>query len=190
MRRMTFVACLGVLSALLLAIPPALAQQPAQEVTIESGTVMQVVGNTVIIRHDNGDVKKYTVPYDFKFKFPEGERTVDQLHRGNKLRRTSITTTTVSTLTEAEVKALPPVTEPTAPAPAAPTAPAAAPARTPERAPAPAAATPPAPAAAAAPAPAPAPAPKTLPKTASPMPLVGLSGLLLLASGLALRVRR
>jgi hypothetical protein len=64
-----------------------------------------------------------------------------------------------------------------APAPAPAPAPAAAPAPAPAPAPV-----------AAAPAPAPAPEPpRALPRTASPLPLVGLAGMLLLAGGLALR---
>jgi LPXTG-motif cell wall-anchored protein len=63
----------------------------------------------------------------------------------------------------------------------------------PAPAPAPAAAAPapePAPAPAAEPAPAAAPAHKKLPKTASSVPMVGLLGVLSLASGLALTIRR
>jgi hypothetical protein len=61
----------------------------------------------------------------------------------------------------------------------------------PAAAPSPRASTPaPAPAAAAAAEPAPAPAPTTLPKTASPIPAVGLAGLLLLSAGLTLRTFR
>ena len=72
-----------------------------------------------------------------------------------------------------------PVVAPRAAAPAPAPAPAAAPAPAP--APAPVAAAP-------APAPAPAPeAPRALPKTASPVPFIGLVGVLLLAGGIALR---
>ena len=62
MRRVMFVTCLGVLWALLLAVPSTAAQQATQEVIIDKGTVLKVMGNTIIVRHDTGDVKKYTVP--------------------------------------------------------------------------------------------------------------------------------
>jgi hypothetical protein len=79
-----------------------------------------------------------------------------------------------------------PVVAPPTPGPAATPAPARRPAPAPaaESRPSPA----PAPAAAAAPAPAPAPeAPKKLPKTASPLPAIGLAGLLSFAGSLVLR---
>jgi hypothetical protein len=60
----------------------------------------------------------------------------------------------------------------------------------PAEAPAPRASTPPAAAAPSAAAAEPTPAPTTLPKTASPIPAVGLAGLLMLSAGLALRAFR
>ena len=77
-----------------------------------------------------------------------------------------------------------PVVAPPTPGPAAMAAPAPRPAPAPAAEPRPR----PAPAAAAAPAPAPAPeAPKKLPKTASPLPAIGLAGLLSFAGSLVLR---
>jgi len=77
-----------------------------------------------------------------------------------------------------------PVVAPPTPAAAATPAPAPRPAPAPAAEPRPS----PAPAPAAAPAPAPAPeAPKKLPKTASPLPAIGLAGLLSLAGSLVLR---
>lgn len=142
---------------------------------IKNGEVVRVVGNTVWLR-ENGKVKSYPVPPDFKFNVDGQQVGVDQLRPGYKVTAEIIKSAehTVKTRTVA----------------ASGTAPAPPPEPTPvvilvpvhvESAPAPAAE----------PAPAPAPMPaeekKTLPKTASPIPLVGLTGLLLVGAGIAVR---
>jgi len=142
---------------------------PEKVVTVRNGEVVQVVGRTLMYR-ENGESKKVTVPGDFKFTIDGKELTIAQLKPGMKLTATVVKETPGKTT---ETKALKAAAAPEKPKPAA--------------------AAPPPPAPEAAPAPAAEPAKKTLPKTASPMPLVGLAGgaLFLLGSGLsALRRRR
>ena len=142
---------------------------PEKVVTVRNGEVVQVVGRTLMYR-ENGESKKVTVPGDFKFTIDGKELTIAQLKPGMKLTATVVKETPGKTT---ETKALKAAAAPEKPKPAA--------------------AAPPPPAPEAAPAPAAEPAKKKLPKTASPMPLVGLAGgaLFLLGSGLsALRRRR
>jgi len=117
-------------------------------------------------------------------------RAVNELHEGNKLTATIITTKPPSIVTEKEVQATLAKTG-AAPAAAAAAAPAPAPAPAPRPAPAPSAA-----AQAAPPAAAPAQKPvattaRKLPSTAGPLPTVALAGLISLAIGaFATRRRR
>jgi LPXTG-motif cell wall-anchored protein len=136
---------------------------PASRVVkVREAEVIQVVGRTVLLR-ENGETKKVVAPPDFKF-MREGKLVyVTDLRPGDKVTKTVVTETAESSSTVAQVGA-----SATAPKPA----PAA------EPAPAPAA-----------PAPAPAPAPK-LPKTGSQLPLIGLTGGLLLALGVGLLLTR
>jgi len=138
---------------------------------IRNGEVVRVVGNTVWIR-ENGKVKSYPVPKDFKFNVDGQQVGVDQLRPGYHVTAEIIKTAehTVKTRT----------VEATGTAPAPPPEPVPVVILVPvhvESAPAPAE-----------PAPAPAPAEeKKLPATASSIPLAGLLGLLLVGAGIAVR---
>jgi outer membrane lipoprotein-sorting protein len=148
---------------------------PEKVVTVRNGEVLQVVGNTLMYRED-GQSKKVTPPKDFKFIVDGKHVGIGELRPGMKLTATIVKEKEVAPVTKTALKASADAPKPAAPAPAA-------------AAPAPA----PAPAAAPAPAPAAEPAKKKMPKTATPLPLVGLAGgaLFLLGAGVsALRRRR
>jgi phage gp45-like len=145
--------------------------------TIKDGEVFKVNGSTLITKEKDG-LHTYNVPKGFRFNVDGKEVGVEDLTAGMKINATIVRTSTKMT-TETERGKV---------SGAAPVAPAPAPVAA---APAPA----PAPVAAAAPAPAPvadaAPArKKKLPKTASPMPLIGLLGGLSVAVGAGLRKLR
>jgi LPXTG-motif cell wall-anchored protein len=145
---------------------------PVSVTEIKNGTVMQASGSTIIVRTDEGfksftqgDVDKRGVKI-----IREGKPAqVSDFRTGDKLSATIITSKPAHVLTEREVKATLAKVPPEVAAAAAPT-----------MAPPPAAAT-----TGAAPA-----APRALPKTASSWPALGLAGILSLAMGLALTIRR
>lgn len=64
---------------------------PSDEtVTQVSGTVMHIVAKTVVVRLDSGEVKSYTVDYDYEFMVNGEPKTIQQLHEGYKLTATKI----------------------------------------------------------------------------------------------------
>jgi hypothetical protein len=164
--------------------------KPVTVTEVKNGTVMQAGGPSIVVRTENGirmftqgDVDKRGV------KIMKGGKPVDisELHAGDKLTATIVTEKPPQVMTSQQVEATLTPAEKSAVAAATTGTGAARPAG----APAPEAS------AAAAPArPAGAPAPdasaggRRLPKTASPVPLVGLTGLASLAIGLALTARR
>jgi hypothetical protein len=164
---------------------------PVTVTEVKSGTVALVSGTAVYVRTPEG-VRLFTQSELDKRGvkiFVDGKpRAVSELHEGNKLTATIITTKPPSIVTEKEVQA---TLAKTGAAPAAPAAAAApAPAAAPRPAPAPSAAQ------AAPPAAAPAQQPvattaRRLPSTAGPLPTVALAGLVSLAIGaFATRRRR
>ncbi len=134
--------------------------------TIKNGEVFKVNGSTLITK-ENNKLHTYQVPKGFRFNVEGvGERSVEDLTPGMKLNATIVTTSTKMTHEVQRGKV----------GGAAPAEPAPAPvAAAPAEAPAPVAAAPAEP------------AKKKLPKTASPMPLVGLLGGLSLVAGAGLR---
>ena len=166
---------------------------PVTVTEVKSGTVALVSGTAVYVRTPEG-VRLFTQSELDKRGikiFVDGKpRAVNELHEGNKLTATIITTKPPSIVTEKEVQATLAKTG-AAPAAAAAAAPAPAPAPAPRPAPAPSAA-----AQAAPPAAAPAQQPvattaRRLPSTAGPLPTVALAGLVSLAIGaFATRRRR
>jgi len=135
---------------------------------IRNGEVVRVVGNTVWIR-ENGKVKSYPIPKDFKFNVDGQQVGVDQLRPGYKV--------TAEIIKSADHKVTTRTVAASGSAPAPPPEPIPVVILVPvhvESAPAPAE-------------PAPAEEKKTLPATASPIPLVGLVGLALLGAGIAVR---
>jgi len=166
---------------------------PVTVTEVKSGTVALVSGTAVYVRTPEG-VRLFTQSELDKRGvkiFVDGKpRAVNELHEGNKLTATIITTKPPSIVTEKEVQATLAKTG-AAPAAAAAAAPAPAPAPAPRPAPAPSAA-----AQAAPPAAAPAQKPvattaRKLPSTAGPLPTVALAGLISFAIGaFATRRRR
>jgi hypothetical protein len=129
---------------------------------VKAGTVVKVIGRTLLVQMADGTYRKFEVPKGFRFDVDGKKLGVHELSPGMKLSATIVSEKKVGTMTAAEIRAE--VSEPK-----------------------------PAPAVAAAPAPTPAPAPapaKTLPKTAGPLPLVGLLGLLSLGFGAGLSALR
>jgi LPXTG-motif cell wall-anchored protein len=145
---------------------------PVTVTEIKNADVLAVQGNTIIVRNEAGEAKKYTVQdvRDRNVTIMKDGQPVDlnQLRVGDKLTATIITKmppkVVSSTQLKAAVKAPPPP-----PAPAAAPAPAPAPAE-----PAPAAST----------------GKKKLPKTGSDLPMLAWLASLSLAAGFGLTVRR
>ena len=132
-----------------------------QVTEFRSGTVVKVVGTTLIVRMADGEIRRLkNVPRDQKFEVDGKELGVMQLREGMKL-RAKVVSTHVAVITEEDVMVA--GTAPAAPRPAAPAKPAAV----------------------AAPAAAP-----MLPKTASSTPLAGLLGMVLLLIGTGIAVIR
>ena len=166
---------------------------PVTVTEVKSGTVALVSGTAVYVRTPEG-VRLFTQSELDKRGvkiFVDGKpRAVSELHEGNRLTATIVTTKPPSIVTEKEVQATLAKTAAAPAAPAAAAAPAPAPAPAPRPAPAPSAAQ------AAPPAAAPAQQPvattaRRLPSTAGPLPTVALAGLVSLAIGaFATRRRR
>jgi LPXTG-motif cell wall-anchored protein len=148
--------------------------------TVGSGRVWYVAGTTVILTLPNGENRQYKVAPDYKFTVNGQPATVFDLRKGmvvsaQKIVEAPMVEITSGTKVVGEAPAPPPARmAAAAPAPAPAAAPAA------EPAPAPAAAAP-----AAEPAPA-----KKLPKTGSPVPLMGLLGLLFIGGSYGIRLIR
>jgi hypothetical protein len=150
---------------------------PVTVTEVKNGTVALRSGGSVIVRTDEG-VKSFTqgdIDKRGVKVFMNGKPVqLSDLHEGDKLSATIVTSRPPRIVTEREVQAI---------ANAAPPAPVAESTR--------AAATPPAAAPVTrAPAAEPAPAPRTLPSTASSWPLLALASAVLLAMALGLTVRR
>ena len=130
---------------------------------VKEGTVMGVAdGRNLYVQMADGTFKHIVVPEGFLFDVEGKKVGFYDLRRGQKLSATIVSEKEIGTVSEREVQA---AVSAHAPAPAAKPAPAAAPA-------------------------APPPAPAKLPKTAGPLPLVGLLGLLSLGLGAGLSLRR
>ncbi len=131
---------------------------------VKSGTVVRVIGQNLLVQLADGKFKKFVVPQGYRFVVDGQKVSVSELRPGMQLSATIVSEKEVGTMTAAEIQAE--VSKPKA-APAVAPVPAAAPA--PEAAPPPA---------------------KKLPKTAGPLPLIGLLGLLLLGFGAGLSALR
>jgi LPXTG-motif cell wall-anchored protein len=148
--------------------------------TVGSGRVWYVAGTTVILTLPNGENRQYKVTPDYKFTVGGKPATVFDLRKGmvvsaQKIVEAPTVEITSGTKVVGEAPAPPPARMAAAePAPAPAAAPVA------EPAPAPVAAAP-----AAEPAPA-----KKLPKTGSPVPLMGLLGLLFVGGSYGIRLIR
>jgi len=155
-------------------------------VTVNSGTVWFVNGNSVIVTMADGNNKMFKVNKDYKFMVDGQPTDVFSLRKGMRVSGEKIVE---EPLTEIAANTTFTGTLPK-PKPVVAAAPAPAPAPRPTPAPAkPAAAPAPAPTPVE-PAPVPEPTPARLPKTGSPLPLAGLLGMLFTAAGLGLRKLR
>jgi CRISPR/Cas system-associated exonuclease Cas4 (RecB family) len=130
--------------------------------SIRNGTVVRVVGNNLTIREAN-QTKTYVIPKGFQFDVDGKQVGVDKLRPGYKLTaeivyKSENTVTTRDVDIGGNTPAPPPAAAPAAAASSEPAQMAEA-----------------------------APAATELPKTASPLPLIGLLGTLLTASGFAVR---
>jgi hypothetical protein len=151
------------------------------EVTeVTRATVWHVDGNNVVLTHENGERQAYNVPNWFQFERGGQMVTARQLRRGDVVTKTVVSTERrlVSQTTEGAVTGRS----------AAPPRQAAAPAAAPS--PRPAAARQPAPAPQAAPTQVAQAGPATLPTTASPLPLIGILGVVAFAGVAGIRLLR
>jgi LPXTG-motif cell wall-anchored protein len=151
---------------------------PVQEYATEvkQGEVINTLGSTIVVRMATGEYKKFTADdlknIDVAIMKDGKAITASELKKGDRISATIITPLPPTSLSETELavvlKSPPPPPPPRAVAqpPAAPPAPKP---------------VPPPPAE---------PKPAKLPKTGSPIPLVGLTGLVALALGASLSVRR
>lgn len=130
---------------------------------VKEGTVVKVVNRNLLVQLADGTYKKFEVPKGFRFDVDGKKLAVAELRPGMKISATIVSEKEVGTVSAAEIQAE--VSKP--PAPLAQLAVAAAPP----------------------PPPVPAPAAK-LPKTAGPLPLIGLLGLLSLGLGAGLSALR
>ena len=136
--------------------------KPVTEKTIvvKQGTVVKVVARTLLVQMADGTYKSIVPPSGFLFEVDGQMVPLEELRPGMKLTATLVSDKDIGTVSAKDVEIS-------------------------------ASAPPPAPAAAPAPAaPAPPPAPAKLPKTAGPLPLIGLLGLLSLGLGAGLSFRR
>jgi LPXTG-motif cell wall-anchored protein len=89
--------------------------QASNQVTVERGEVVYVVGNDLVVKMENGDIRHFTVPDDAKAMVNGKELTLKDLKPGMKLERTITTTTaqktvkTVKTGTGIVVNIVPPL---------------------------------------------------------------------------------
>ena len=157
---------------------------PVSVTEVKNGTVMQAQGNSIIVRTDDG-IKMFTQSdidkRGIKIMRDGQPANISDFHANDRLTATIVTAKPPRTITEKEVQAtLAKSGGAAAPAPPASSTPPAA--STPQRAAAPSEAAPTSGAAGA----------RKLPKTASPLPSLALTGFasLLLALGLAVRRHR
>jgi len=131
---------------------------------IRTGTVVHNVGGAVVIRNQDGELKKFTTKQVRAMNVTKDGKPIDlqTLRVGDTVSATVVTRQPPTTITETELKvfaAEAPQPKPTVVSQARP-------------------------------APKPAPKPRELPKTASPLPLVGLAGLALIGLGAGLTAVR
>jgi hypothetical protein len=154
---------------------------PVTVTEVKNGTVVNATAGSIIVRSPEGVVRQFTqrdVDKRGVMLMLDGKPAqVADLHAGDKLSATIVTSGPPHVMTQQEVQA----TLAAAPAAAARAAAASTAAPTPTPAPRQAAAAAPAPAA---------PSARALPKTASSWPALGLASALSLALGLALTLRR
>ena len=90
MNRLTSISAMVVL--VIMGLGQAIQAQET-EVEIRRGEVLQVVGNTLLVRVEGEGVKRYTVPSDFRFNYEGSEITVRELREGMILTGVRLRTT-------------------------------------------------------------------------------------------------
>ena len=90
MNRLTSISAMVVL--VIMGLGQAIQAQET-EVEIRRGEVLQVVGNTILVRVEGEGVKRYTVPSDFRFNHEGSEITVRELREGMILTGVRLRTT-------------------------------------------------------------------------------------------------
>jgi hypothetical protein len=73
--------------------------QPTVTTDVKSAKVLYVSGDDLVVKGDDGQVKHFVVPDDFKFNVDGQDLTVHQLTPGMRLTRTITTTSTPRTVT-------------------------------------------------------------------------------------------
>jgi LPXTG-motif cell wall-anchored protein len=156
---------------------------PVTVTEVKNGTVVHALGQSIIVRTSEGQVKQFTQSdidkRGVKIMREGKPAEISDFRANDRLTATIITTKPPHVMTEKEVQAT------LAKSGAAASTPAAAASPAPSTAPTAAAAAPSSSAAATSGA-----APRKLPKTGSPLPVLGLAGLASLLAGLGLTLRR
>jgi len=153
-----------------------------------TGRVVQIIPPLTVVLSTPDGQHQYKIPKDQVFLINGEKKTAFDLRPGMEISATAVSSTPQVVSSEQRVVT---GTAPPPPKPATPPPQTVLLIEEPAPAPPPVAAARPAPAAAPAPAPPPRePAPTKLPKTASPIPLIGLIGLLLFSASLGLRALR
>jgi LPXTG-motif cell wall-anchored protein len=131
---------------------------------VRTGTVVHNIGGAIVIRNQDGELKKFTTKDIRAMNVTKDGKPIDlqTIKVGDVLSATVVSKQPPSTITEKEFKVI--AAEAPQPKPVA--------------------------VAQAQPQPAPKPAPRALPKTASPLPLIGLAGLALMGLGAGLTAIR
>ena len=92
MKQLASIAPIAMAVLLMVSLGHAIQAQES-EVEIRRGEVLQVVGNTILVRVEGEGVKRYTVPGDFRFNHQGSEITVHELREGMILTSVRLRTT-------------------------------------------------------------------------------------------------
>ncbi len=92
MKQLASIAPIAMAVLLMVSLGHAIQAQES-EVEIRRGEVLQVVGNTILVRVEGEGVKRYTIPSDFRFNHEGGEITVRELREGMILTGVRLRTT-------------------------------------------------------------------------------------------------
>ena len=92
MKQLASLASIATAVLLIMVLGHAIGAQET-DVEIRRGEVLQVVGNTLLVRVEGEGVKRYTVPSDFRFNHEGSEITVRELREGMILTGVRLRTT-------------------------------------------------------------------------------------------------
>jgi hypothetical protein len=74
--------------------------QDSQKITVKKATVVYVSGNDLVVKNQDGAVKHFVVPKDFKFHVNGKDVGIDAITPGTELTQTITTTAKNSTVTD------------------------------------------------------------------------------------------